>query len=82
MKLETQKYQLGTFVDVRSEEAGTPPTYRGLVVGAWIRHADGKIGYCIQDESGYRNDGYPEEWLSPANAIGEARADNANPNHD
>ncbi|MEI7903023.1 MAG: hypothetical protein WCK89_22500 [bacterium] len=67
MKIEPQKYPLGTFVDVRSEEAGTPPTYRGLVAGAWIRHTDGRIDYCIQDENGYRNDGYTEDWLSPAN---------------
>jgi len=72
MKIETQKYPLGTFVNVRSEEAGTPPTYRGLVVGAWIRH-DGKIDYCIQDESGYRNDGYTEEWLSLANTPDQER---------
>lgn len=72
MKIETQKYQLRSFVDVRSEEAGTPPTYRGIVVGAWIRPADGKIDYYIQDESGYRNDVYTEEWLSPANDKAQA----------
>ncbi len=59
-----QRYRLGEFVDVRSE-AGTPPTFRGLIVGAWLRHQDGKIDYCIQDEAGYRTDGYFEDWLSP-----------------
>lgn len=64
MKIQNQRFLIGEVVNVRIEEAGNPPTYRGMIVGVWINN-DGSLDYCVQDESGNRVDGYSEDWISP-----------------
>jgi hypothetical protein len=64
MEIQKQRFLIGEVVNVRMNEMGTPPTYRAMIVGVWINN-DGTLDYCVQDESGNRNDGYSEDWISP-----------------
>ena len=72
-KIPLARFRVGETVNVRDEEASSPPSFQAVVISIRFDQYQKQFDYAVLEVEGAGYvDGYTEDWLSPINEDGAA----------